>query len=45
MPLIFRFYNNDWRELGVALNIKREWKWYLLSVIGIPIICLNQISL
>ena len=43
MTLIFRIYNKDWEGLDIKPNLSKNWRWYILSIIGIPIIYLLKI--
>ena len=43
MTLVFRIYNKDWKGLDIKPNFSKSWKWYVLSILGIPFICMIQI--
>ena len=36
--LLMRLITNDWKDFGLNLNLKKEWKWYLISILIFPIV-------
>jgi len=38
LMLIFRGINKDWRSFGVRFQFKKNWTWYIISLLLYPII-------
>jgi len=38
LTLAFRVINKDWKGFGIKLNLRSNWKWYIISVFIFPII-------
>ena len=43
--IIFRAKEHDWKSFGIALNLKSNCKWYILSIFIYPIITAITLSL
>jgi len=43
MTLVFRLYNKDWKGLDIKPNFIKNWKWYVLGILGIPLIYFIEI--
>ena len=35
--IILRIVNHDWKDAGIKLNFRKNWKWYLVSLLIYPL--------
>lgn len=45
VSLILRFINNDWRDIGLKLNLTGNFRWYVFSIVIFPLIVIVVISI